>query len=688
MNINIPIDSLPKTSTITIRRLKSLDIQTYWDLLNYFPSRYEDYSLISEIVKLQLGENVTIIGTIIDSKYQIARTGLKIQKFIIQDDSGKIAVQWYNQPYLLSYLKRGMRVSVTGVVKQIGRQLQLFPKEYERLISNDLSQLKHTGRIIPIYPEKRGLSSKTIREKIWMILSLLVTKERIPEYLPQPILDYNHLCEEHKAYMNIHFPENIQINEQARNRLAFDELFTIQLANQLTRKEWEKENAANPFSVDKYSKNIQQFIDILPFSLTNAQKKVFQEIIADLKKTKPMNRFLQGEVGSGKTVVATLACYLSFLNGYQSLIMAPTEILAMQHYEILTQLFDNHKISVKPAIKLFTGSSKLTAKEMLHTDIIIGTHALIQTKTVFNKVGLVVVDEQHRFGVAQRAELKNKGINPHLLTMTATPIPRTVMLTLYGELDLSFINEMPKGRLSIKTYYIPMEKRYSCYEWIKKQISSFHIQVFIICPLIEESAVESLKSVKAANKEYENLKLNIFNAYKVGLVHGKLKSAEKEKVMSDYKKGIYDVLVATPVVEVGIDIPNASVMIIEGAERFGLAQLHQLRGRIGRGTQQSYCYLFTEKKDIEVIKRLSFFSKTNDGNLLAEKDLVIRGPGNIYGKEQHGYMNLKIASLSDFPMIEKTKNAAVYFLNHLNIAHYPNMEKRIKKYNSVQIAKN
>lgn len=376
-----------------------------------------------------------------------------------------------------------------------------------------------------------------------------------------------------------------------------------------------------------------------------------------------MNRFLQGEVGSGKTVVAALACYLTYLNGFKSLFMAPTEILANQHYATLVKLFN--KTSIK--VGLVTGSTK----KYFQADIIVGTHALITKKFELEKIGLVIVDEQHRFGVSQRAELKNKGLNPHLLTMTATPIPRTVALTLYGELDLSIIDEMPVVRLAVKTYLVPKEKRQSCYQWIKLQVTGYKLQVFIVCPLIEESEIETMKSVRAAKKEFENLK-KIFFEFKLGLLHGKLKSKEKNAVMTNFKNKNLDILVTTPVVEVGVDIPNATIMLIEGAERFGLAQLHQLRGRVGRSNKQSYCFLFSESKEAGVLGRLGMFTKTNDGNKLAEEDLRIRGPGDIYGVKQHGYLDLKIAMLSDYKMIEKTKKAVEYFTGHYSINNFPN----------------
>lgn len=705
MSLNESIEFLPNTSSITIRRLKSLGIHTYWDLINFFPYRYEDYSLISKIGRLQEGEVATVIGKIIESKYEVTRTGLRIQKFVISDETGIMELNWYNQPYLLTLLKKGSMISAAGRVKRFGRKTIMNPSEYEIIYSANHKDFKHTGKIIPLYSEKKGLSSRTIREKIWTVLRFLAVSEAsLNEYLPNEVISRNNFVSEVTAYEEIHFPSSFYEATKARERLSFDELFIMQLSSKLIRNEWEKEIAGNSFKIGKdVSSRLDQFIQKLPFSLTNAQMRVIDEVKKDLERKRPMNRFLQGEVGSGKTIVAVAACYLSFLNGYQSLFMAPTEILAEQHYQTITNLFHNCQITNHesritnksqilnnkyPNISFITGAKKPSKEELGEADIIIGTHALIQKKISFNKVGLVVIDEQHRFGVAQRAELKSKGVSPHLLTMTATPIPRTVMLTLYGELDISVLDEVPKERIPIKTFFIPEQKRAECYGWIKKQIKKYRDQAYIICSLIEESQIETLRSIKAAKKEYERLKKEIFNDYRVGLLHGKLRSKEKSQMMNDFKEQLYDILVATPVVEVGIDIPNARVMIIEGAERFGLAQLHQLRGRIGRGEKQSYCFVFSEKESSEITKRLRFFARTKNGNVLAEKDLEIRGPGNLYGVQQHGYLDLKIASLTDYLLIEKARKEVEYFMEHYELKDYPDLEKRVAELKVGQIVKN
>lgn len=618
---------------------------------------------MSSIAKAQPGETVTVKGAVVDAKYRVTRTGLKLQVFKVADGTGEIEVGFYNQPYLLRLIKKGNMLSVAGVVEQFGRKLSLKPKEYE--LVNDDNFLKHTGRIVPVYPQTRGLSTKTIREKVYIAL-----RNKIPEILPDKIIKFNNLAAEEYAYQNIHFPESTVDAEKARERLAFDELFSIQLSSSLIKLHWEKEVVGHKFKDSgKSKKAIADFIGKLPFTLTASQLKVWNEIYEDLKKEKPMNRFLQGEVGSGKTVVAALACYFAYLNGFKSIVMAPTEILTTQHYKTLSDLFKDSPLK----IGIYTASNKNP-----EGDIIVGTHALITKKFKLKKIGFVVIDEQHRFGVAQRAALKEKGINPHLLTMTATPIPRTVMLTMHGELDLSAITEMPKGRLPVKTYLVPPHKRPDGYEWIKKQIVQNNAQVFVVCPLIEESAVETMKSVKASKKEYDDLK-KIFFGQRLGLLHGKMKSVEKEKVMSDFKKGDYDILVTTPVVEVGVDIPKATIMIIEGAERFGLAQLHQLRGRVGRSYMQSYCFLYATSHEPEMVRRLEFFSKTTLGTRLAEEDLKVRGPGNIFGMKQHGFLDLKIASFTDYPLIEKSKKAADYFIGHYKISDFDLLKARLDK---------
>lgn len=678
MLLDTPIESLPATSPVTIHRFKTLGINNYSDLLNYFPFRYEDYSLITPISRIQEGEVVTVKGMIIQSKNEITKRGFRLQKITIQDESARLTLTWINQPYLIHVLKEGMSIYVAGEVVRFAGKISIQPNEWELAKEETI----HTNRIVPVYSEIRGLSSKTIREKVYHVISHLRNTAEPNDQMPSEVVKFNNILSQHEAYIGVHFPKSKAHLSESRRRLSFDELLSLHLYSQMTRREWQLKKATHRLLLDKNKEQlIAKFIAGLPFELTEDQKTSINEIKQDLVKTHPMNRFLQGDVGSGKTVVAAVAAYLSYLNGFQTLIMAPTEILAIQHYQTIQKLFKS--LPLKIAIQ--TGSQKSMKKGAVY-DTIIGTQALLTSSLTFNKVGLVVIDEQHRFGVAQRSLLKEKGKEPHLLTMTATPIPRTLALTLYGDLDLSTITQMPLGRLPIKTFLVPLIKRAAAYAWIEKKVKEERVQVFIICPLIEESESETLQTVKAAKKEYEHLKNEVFKGLSVSLLHGKLKPREKELIMKEFSEGKTDILVSTSVVEVGIDIPNATIMIIEGAERFGLAQLHQLRGRIGRGKLQSYCYLFSEIQDESKLKRLHFFASTTNGVKLAEYDLGQRGAGNIFGTKQHGYLKLKIASLSDMELMRQAKNAAIYILEkYPHLYSLSSMQKQIEE---VKIANN
>lgn len=680
MLFSTKIEKLPYTSILTIRRFQSLDIKTFWDLLNYFPFRYEDYSSVLPINQISTDKKITVKGQVINTKNEFSRRGLKIQKVLLSDNGGKIELWWYNQLYLAKIIHNAAFLSVSGRAKNIG-SLKIFEPEQYEILPNLQSQTIHTAKIIPVYSETNGLSSRTIREKIFFLLRKTNLELNLKEILPEDILKRFNLLDELSAYLNIHFPKNFPLLKLAKNRLAFDEIFTIQLSSQLIKRKWQKEKVGHQFIIGKKNLDfLEDFINDLPFKLTNAQNKCLKQIINDLSQKNPMNRLLQGDVGSGKTVLAAMAAYLAFLNKFKTLLLSPTEILANQHYKTFRRLYQKNKnYNNLPKLALYTSFSKPKKQELEEADIIIGTHAIIEKKADFSRIGLTVVDEQHKFGVAQRAELKKKGINPHLLTMTATPIPRTVALTLYGELDLSIIDEMPKGRMTIKTYLVPQAKRNAAYSWIKKQITEKGSQVFIVCPLIEESQKETFMSVKAAKGEFEHLKNNVFSEFKLGLLHGRMKSKEKEDIMQKFAQNKIDILVSTPVVEVGIDVANAAIILIEGAERFGLAQLHQLRGRVGRGEKQSFCLLFTEKYN-ENSWRLKIFCKTNSGFKLSEQDLKIRGVGDIYGTKQHGALELKIADFSDFALIENCSLSVNYFLNKYNISDFPTLQKRIESY--------
>lgn len=676
-----PVEHLPGTSKLTINRLKHLEIATYADLLNYFPFRYEDYPMMTNFYQLKYGEKITVKGKIAEIKNTYTKKGGLLSKAIISyDQNNSIEAVWFNQAYISRLLKPAMLVAIAGSLELFGRALVIHVEQYEILTSLNQETI-HTARLVPIYPETRGLSSKTMREKIWYVL------DRAPqdELFPEKFIRDHKLMEEQKAYRAIHFPKNREEAKLARRRLAFDELSLIQLSALLVKKQWEKENVSTTFIINDAM--ISEFTRHLPFTLTNAQKRCIGELMSDLARKQPMNRLLQGEVGSGKTVVAAAAAYIATRNRYKTLFLAPTEILAFQHFETLKKLFVNSRMPHAPSIVLYTASSKPKKGELEKKDIVVGTHAILTAKDTFSPVGLAIVDEQHKFGVVQRAQLKEKGINPHLFTMTATPIPRTVILTLYGELDMSVIDEMPQGRVKTKTYLVPDHKRENAYAWIKKQIQTLGIQVFIVCPFIEESHVETMASVKAARKEFDRLQKSIFPKHALGLLHGKMKSREKEAVMKDFLEKRVDILVSTPVVEVGIDISNAAVIIIEAAERFGLSQLHQLRGRVGRGDKQSYCLLFTEKTNPRISHRLTIFTRVHNGFELAEYDLQLRGSGEIYGTRQHGAAELKVASFTDFHLIEETRKAMIAFVRQHRLADFAHLQNRLKKYTIAHITR-
>ncbi|MGB9707000.1 MAG: ATP-dependent DNA helicase RecG [Microgenomates group bacterium] len=671
MDFNTPVSKLYMVGPTYARRLKRLGIETVGDLLYHFPFRYVDYSLISPIKLAQPGETITVRGKIISIRNEYTSRGKKIQKGIVADATGTIDVVWFNQPFLIKTLKIGTTVSLSGKVDFWGKKVALISPEYERETSDRQQATRnmtiHTGRLVPVYHETYGISSKWLRSRIAPLLETFVPK--IEEFLPSEILKKYGLIDFKNALEQIHFPKNIKWADLAKKRFAFEELFLIQLAAARRKAEWQQKKLAKKFFIDQ--EKVLEFIRNLPFELTGAQKRELKAILKDLNKNKPMNRLLQGDVGSGKTVVAAAAIFVAYLNNVQSALMAPTEILAHQHFQTLNQLLT--PLGVK--IILLTGTNKKTETNF---DLAVGTHALIYQRAKFKNLGLVVIDEQHRFGVEQRGKLIEKGETPHVLTMTATPIPRTIALTLYGDLDLSVLDEMPAGRQKVKTWVVPPQKRAAAYEWIRKQIKETQSQAFIICPLIEESNYETLQTVKAATSEFERLKKEVFPDLKLGLLHGRLKTKEKNQILEDFKNCKLDILVSTPVVEVGIDIPTATIMMIEGAERFGLAQLHQLRGRVGRSNRPSFCLLFSEHQDENSLKRLKALERTNIGMELAELDLRLRGPGEIYGTRQHGFLELKVASFSDLPLIEKTKKAAEEILPKLYC--YPSLQERLKEY--------
>ncbi len=682
--LDTSLSYLPATSSNTQRKFAALGLHTFRDLLEYYPFRHEDRRTIADIASLQPGETVTVRGIVKTFGTTFARSRMTLQKALIEDSTGTIEIVWFNQRYLSTLISEGVEIAVWGEVQEKGHKKLFVPKEFEVLKTPD-EVPKHMGRVVAVYPERRGLSSKTIREKISFILNRLqAAPQEECEFLPVRLLSDYKLIGMKQAYFDIHIPSSPQDYENARRRLSFNELFTIQMCSYLVRQEWQKEKVGHTFDIRNNSKHINAFMDSFPFTLTNAQRRVTGELLDDLAKPHAMNRFVQGDVGSGKTAVAAVACFAAFLNGYRTLFMAPTEILALQHFSTLEALFLHTDVNV--ALK--TGSKKISTsqKDLGRANILVGTHALLNNSLQTERVGLIVIDEQHRFGVRQRAQIQKKGIHPHLLTMTATPIPRTVALTLFSELDMSVIDEMPTDRLQVKSYLVPPHKRQSAYEWIRKQIVGGH-QAFLICPLVDESEHDSLKSVRAASKEAEHLRTTVFPGLNIGLIHGKLKAVEKAGIMEAFKNRDIDILVSTSVVEVGIDIPNATVIVIEAAERFGLAQLHQLRGRVGRSANQSYCLLFTESDAEETHSRLSFFASHPKGIDIAQYDLEHRGPGQLYGTMQHGYLDLKIASLADPVFIELVKKAVEDFHSSFDINSFPLLRRLVENYRVTEIAK-
>ncbi|MCX6725814.1 MAG: ATP-dependent DNA helicase RecG [Candidatus Shapirobacteria bacterium] len=658
-----PVSQLFMIGPAYAKKLRRLNIFNVGDFLYHFPFRYHDYSLVSLISQVQVGEIVTISGKLKSLKNIYTRYGKKIQKAEVEDKTGKIEITWFNQPFLINVLKIGEYYNFSGKIDFFGNRKVMVSPEYE--IKKE--ELTHTGRLTPVYPETSGITSKWLRTKIaWLLKNL---EKPVTDFLPEKIKKENDLLEINQALKNIHFPESLKIAQEARKRFAFEELFLVQLKVLKRKIDWRKKKLAYQFTIDQ--EKILGFNQNLPFEMTSAQKKVCQEIISDLSSKEPMNRLLEGDVGSGKTVVAALAIFISWLNNTKSILMAPTEILANQHYQTLKKMLE--PLGVK--IGLLTSSNK----KPIANEVLVGTHALLFNKISLDKLGLVIIDEQHRFGVKQRSQLLKKTgkgqKTPHLLTMTATPIPRSIALTLYGDLDLSVIDEMPVGRQKVKTWVVPPQKREAAYQWLKKQIKDNAGQCFLVCPFIDIS--ETLQTVKAAKDEYEKLAKNVFPDLRLGLLHGKMKSQEKETVLEKFRQRKIDLLVTTPVVEVGIDIPQATIIVIEGAERFGLSQLHQLRGRVGRNQKESYCLLFSNFTSGKTFERIKALEKINVGFKLAELDLKLRGPGEVYGISQHGFFDLKTASFNDIDLLEKAKKAAEGVMK--KIKQYPLLQEKIKE---------
>jgi len=657
INLNSKISDLSRVGDATTKILNRLDLLKVQDLLFYFPYRYDDFTKSSPIADLEINTNANIIGTIeLIQNRRSARRKMYLTEALISDESDTIKVLWFNQAFLSKTLNVGDRVSLAGHVTENNGQLMMISPLYEKINSEDLI---HTKGLIPNYHLTSDLGQKKIRSLIKQVITL---SEKVPEWLPEDIKTRLNLMDLSEALKKIHFPKTLEEASSAQRRLGFTELFLRQIKAQLIKKQIKSRTAP----VIKFQEKItQEFVAALSFQLTAAQKKSAWEILQDLEKSEPMSRLLEGDVGSGKTLVAVMAMLNVALNKKQSVLMVPTEILAQQHFDSISLILKKYNLK----IELLTHNNKIKNKEdILNADIIIGTHALIQSGVEFNNLALVIVDEQHRFGVKQRQKLvdfnkkneENK-ITPHFLSMTATPIPRSLALAIYGDLDISVINELPTNRKKIITKLITEGKRKLAYDFIREQIKTGR-QVFVVCPLIDESDKLGVKSVK---QEHEKLDKEIFPELSVGLLHGKLKNKDKEAVMNDFLNNKIQILVSTSVIEVGVDVPNASLMIIEGAERFGLASLHQFRGRVGRSEYQSYCFLFPSKEELtnpKTIERLEAMVKYNDGFSLAKIDLKLRGAGEIYGIGQSGFPELQIASLFDYETIKKAQDEAVLLI--------------------------
>ncbi len=702
MDLSIPVEKISRVGPQYQKRLKKLGIKTVGQLLFHFPHRYEDFSNVVPISKIQPHQKVSIQGRIQEIKnIRTFKKRMVLTQALIGDKTGTIQAIWFNQPYLINTLKKGDSFFLAGKMNQKGRGNYLSAPAYEK-VSDEInfknSDLTHTGRLVPVYPETEGLSSRWLRFVIKPIL--VKTKSKIPDSLPRELKTKYKLLPFSQAIWQIHFPASLKLAEKARERFTFEELFILSLFILKERMKLAKEKSQ---PIPLALKAVQDFVKSLPFPLTDDQKRCSWQILKDMERQRPMNRLLEGDVGSGKTAVAAIAAFNAIKAGFQVAFMAPTEVLTWQHHQTLTAFLNKYKIN----IGLITGKEnrlngkKTKRKELLEktkkgkAGLLIGTHALVQREVKFQKLALVIIDEQHRFGVEQRANLcQKKDLIPHLLSMTATPIPRTLSLTIYGDLDLSLIRQMPKGRKKIITEIVPPEKRNQVYRFVKEQIKKGR-QVFVICPRIEPSPAKTTEEqgffsderssswleVKAVKEEYEKLSKKIFPEFKVAMLHGRMKQDEKEKIMKKFKEGKINVLVSTSVIEVGIDVPNATVMIIEGADKFGLAQLHQFRGRVGRSGKQSFCFLLTEFPGQKTNQRLRALIKCENGFELAEKDLEIRGPGDFSGQRQWGIPDIAMSALKDLSLVEKVRKEAKEILEKdSELKKYPSLKDRLKEF--------
>ncbi len=651
--MDAPLTALRGVGEKTSKTLSKLGLNNLGDLLWHLPRRYDDYSRLKTINRLWYGEEVTIIGTVESVDLRTARGGrMKLVDAVVSDGTAALRVTWFNQPWIADKLQPGRAIVLSGKVDQYLGRLTMNNPEWEPVERKQL----HTNRIVPVYPLTAGITSKWLRRVMHGLINRLAP--RVPDPLPEDVIQSADLMALGDALRQVHFPDSWELLRRAQARLAFDEMFMLQLGVLRQKADWESLTSP-PLGVDDVW--IDNFLDSLPFKLTPAQHQALEDLRADMAAARPMNRLLQGDVGSGKTVIAAAGMGIALANRKQSALLAPTSILAEQHLDTLLEVLPAAAGMQARDIRLLIGatpeSEKAEIREGLSSGeiaVVVGTHALLEDPVHFGDLGLVVIDEQHRFGVEQRAELRAKGDNPNLMVMTATPIPRSLALTLYGDLDLTVIDELPPGRKPIETRVLRPIERGRAYTFIITQIEAGH-QAFVIYPLVEES---EKVDAKAAVDEFERLAKDVFPEYDVGLVHGRLPPDEKERVMKRFRAGEIDVLVSTSVIEVGIDVPNATVMLVEGADRFGLAQLHQFRGRVGRSSHRSYCLLIPSNDEDAENKRLKAMEATNDGFELAELDLEYRGPGDFLGTRQSGFTELRMAKLTDVRLIERARQQA------------------------------
>ncbi len=673
MNLQTSISELGRVGKTTASRLKILNLKTVEDLLFYLPFRYEDWSQINKISELQNFQATTICAKVmmIATKKSF-RTKKFITEALVSDATGTIKIVWFNQPFLSKVITVGDEYYFSGSFDQ--NKMQMTSPDYEKY----RQETTHTARIVPVYHLTAGLTEKQLR---FLVKTALTQLKDYPEILAESFLHQEKMLTLPEALREIHFPTNFLLLKKAQKRLSFDRLFLRQIFIQKSKKENEK---ANSWPIKFLEKPTRDYVASLPFELTIDQKKCAWEILQDLEKERPMNRLLNGDVGSGKTVVMSIAVLNVIKNGCKVAVLAPTEILAKQHFETVQKFFsdENWRIALFSSAQKFLNKEKITKNRLLKllaegaVDLLIGTHAILSENVKIKDLALVVVDEQHRFGVKQRKNLSLRGeqsFTPHFLSMTATPIPRTLALTAFGDLELSIIKNKPRNRLPIKTQFVIESDRFSVYDFIQQQIKEGR-QVFVICPLIDPSDSLGVKSVK---QEYEKLKKEIFSDFSVDLLHGKMKATEKEEVMTRFARNESQILVSTSVIEVGIDIPNATIMMIEGADRFGLAQLHQFRGRVGRGEFQSFCFLFSDNQLLSTQKRLRYLEKLADGFALAEIDLQLRGAGEVYGQIQSGFSDLQNLDLQDSELIELAQKEAQRVVSENNLS--AELSRRLQK---------